>query len=88
MLNLQDWLDEHESPRAMGGAIMYVRSDDLRTLVDQIRLEQAASVPQGAIMTDLEKQAELVLIIDLIKQSQAAQYLQTVEPGIIIHTTA
>jgi hypothetical protein len=39
-------------------------------------------------MTELEKQAELQLIVDLIKQSQAAQYLQTVEPGIIIHTTA
>ena len=39
-------------------------------------------------MTDLEKQAELALIVDLIKQSQAAQYLQAVEPGIIIHTKA
>ena len=39
-------------------------------------------------MTDLQKQAELALIVDLIKQSQAAQYLQTVEPGIIIHTIA
>jgi hypothetical protein len=37
---------------------------------------------------ELGKEAELLLIIDLIKQSQAAQYLQTVEPGIIIHTTA
>lgn len=35
-------------------------------------------------MTELEKAAELLLIIDLIKQSQAAQYLQTVEQGIII----
>jgi hypothetical protein len=59
MLNLQDWLDEHESPQAMGGAIMYVRSDDVRALVSRIRQE-----------------------------SQAAQYLQTVETGIIIHTTA
>jgi len=39
-------------------------------------------------MTDLEKQAELALIVDLIKQSQAAQYLQTVETGIIINTKA
>ena len=39
-------------------------------------------------MTDLEKQAELALIVDLIKQSQAAQYLQTVEPGIIINAKA
>ena len=39
-------------------------------------------------MTDPEKQAELQVIADLIKQSQAAQYLQTVETGIIIHTTA
>jgi hypothetical protein len=39
-------------------------------------------------MTNLEKQAEPQLIVDLIKQSQAAQYLQTVETGIIIHTTA
>jgi hypothetical protein len=35
-------------------------------------------------MTELEKQAEIALIIDLIKQSQAAQYLQTVESGILI----
>ncbi len=34
------------------------------------------------------KQAELLLITDLIKQSQAAQCLQTVEPGIIIHEKA
>jgi hypothetical protein len=40
MLNLQDWLDEHEAPQTMGGAIMYVRSDDVRTLVDQIRRER------------------------------------------------
>jgi hypothetical protein len=39
-------------------------------------------------MTELEKQAELQLIVDLIKQSQAAQYLLTVEPGIIIHEKA
>ena len=39
-------------------------------------------------MTDLEKQAELALIVDLIKKSQAAQYLQTVEPGLIIDTKA
>jgi hypothetical protein len=39
-------------------------------------------------MTELEKQAELALIVDLIKQSQAAQYLQTVEPGIIIYEKA
>lgn len=35
-------------------------------------------------MTDLEKQAELALIVDLIKQSQAAQYLQTVERGMVV----
>ncbi len=39
-------------------------------------------------MTELEKQAELQVIADLIKQSQAAQYLQTVEPGLIIDTKA
>ena len=39
-------------------------------------------------MTDLEKQAELQLIVDLIKQSQAAQYLKTVELGLIIDTKA
>jgi hypothetical protein len=39
-------------------------------------------------MTELEKQAELQLIVDLIKQSQAAQYLLTVEPGLIIDTKA
>jgi hypothetical protein len=43
---------------------------------------------EEAIMTDLEKQTELALIVDLIKQSQAAQYLQTVEPGLIIDTKA
>jgi len=35
-------------------------------------------------MTELEKAAELLLIIDLIKQSQAAQYLQTVDKGLIV----
>ena len=59
MLNIDDWLDEHEAPQTMGGAIMYVRSEDVRTLVSKIRQE-----------------------------SQAAQYLQTVETGIIIHTKA
>ena len=56
---LQDWLDEHESPQNMQSSFMYVRSDDVRTLVSKIRQE-----------------------------SQAALYLQTVETGIIIHTTA
>jgi len=36
-------------------------------------------------MTELEKEAELLLIIDLIKQSQAAQYLQEVEKGLIVN---
>ena len=40
MLNLQDWLDEHEAPQTMGGSIMYVRSEDVRTLVDRIRRQQ------------------------------------------------
>lgn len=52
-------------------------------------------------MTELEKEAELALIADLItgreklqdslrvvrnllEQSQAAQYLQTVEPGLVV----
>ena len=35
-------------------------------------------------MTELEKQAELLLIIDLIKQSQAAQYLLETEKGLIV----
>lgn len=37
-------------------------------------------------MTQLEKEAELALIVDLIKQSQAAQYLQTVEKGLVVDT--
>lgn len=33
---MQDWLDEHESPQSMQSSFMYVRSDDVRTLIDQI----------------------------------------------------
>ena len=40
MLNIDDWLDEHESPQNMQSSFMYVRSDDVRTLVDQIRREK------------------------------------------------
>lgn len=40
MLNLQDWLDEHESPQSMQSNFMYVRSENVRDLVDQIRREQ------------------------------------------------
>jgi len=39
-------------------------------------------------MTEMEKETELLLIIDLIKQSQAAQYLQTVEKGLIVDEKA
>lgn len=35
-------------------------------------------------MTELEKETELLLIVDVIKQSQAAQYLQTVERGLVV----
>lgn len=37
---IQDWLDEHESPQSMQSNFMYVRSEDVRTLIDQIRREQ------------------------------------------------
>jgi hypothetical protein len=40
MQELEDWLDLHESPKEIGGIVCYVRSHDVRTLVDQIRREQ------------------------------------------------
>ena len=40
MLNLQEWLDEHESPQNMQSNFMYVRSHDVRELVEQIRREK------------------------------------------------
>lgn len=40
MLNLQEWLDMHESPKEIGGIVCYVRSHDVVVLVDQIRREQ------------------------------------------------
>ena len=40
MLNLQEWLDMHESPKEIGGIVCYVRSHDVVVLVDQIRREK------------------------------------------------
>ena len=40
MQELEDWLELHESPKEIGGIVCYVRSHDVRTLVDQIRREQ------------------------------------------------
>jgi hypothetical protein len=40
MQELEDWLDLHESPKEIGGIVCYVRSHDVRTLIDQIRREQ------------------------------------------------
>ena len=37
---IQDWLDLRESPKEIGGIVCYVRSHDVRTLVEQIRREQ------------------------------------------------
>ena len=51
MLNLQDWLDEHEAPQTMGGSIMYVRSEDVRELVDQIRRELSEPVASSDVET-------------------------------------
>ena len=44
MLNLEDWLDMHESPKEIGGIVCYVRSHDVAGLVDQLRREKAHPV--------------------------------------------
>lgn len=50
MLNLEDWLDMHESPKEIGGIVCYVRSHDVAVLVDQIRREK---ISRGKIIDAL-----------------------------------
>ena len=52
MLNLEDWLDMHESPQEIGGTVCYVRSHDVAVLVDQIRREKAEPV---SVQQDVEE---------------------------------
>jgi hypothetical protein len=36
---IQDWLDEHESPKEIGGAVMYVRSEHVLELFASLQSE-------------------------------------------------
>lgn len=46
MQELEDWLDLHESPKEIGGLVCYVRSEDVRLLLCQIREKQSASTQE------------------------------------------
>lgn len=44
---IQDWLDMRESPKEIGGLVCYVRSEDVRLLLCQIREKQSASAQES-----------------------------------------
>ena len=46
MQELEDWLDLHESPKEIGGIVCYVRSEDVRLLISQLREQLSASAQE------------------------------------------
>ena len=43
---IQDWLDMRESPKEIGGLVCYVRSEDVRLLISQLREQQSATAQE------------------------------------------
>jgi hypothetical protein len=43
---IQDWLDLRESPKEIGGLVCYVRSEDVRLLLCQLREQLSATAQE------------------------------------------
>jgi hypothetical protein len=46
---LEDWIDEHESPQSMQSNFMYIRSEDVRLLISKIREQLSATAQEGKL---------------------------------------
>lgn len=40
-IKIQEWLDEHEAPNKIGGTVLYVRSEDVLELFQQMQAQEA-----------------------------------------------